>query len=311
MTDRTECVQCGQPTVVTVGRAAGREACRTCQAVIRCRSAGRLRLAARLGPLDASALVRPVFRQSWWRAAYRRRLDHALSTVPLYRERSAPWQPPAEPLTAEDLELNEYRICPFSRPWNPRREPSLWTGRPEGLSEVLRTTRALRAVRTVLEFREALVDWPRLGLVGYGTLLSDRARVRSDRWRLYHNLGVLDGARGPVAIVGGSVDLESLRSGMSAGPTAPITWLACRALGDGPGTELALVRDRHLGYVAARDPRCGAVHVNWRSYYVRPIDGGLVWTDLRRSRPTLVDVYAGPGWKLATCPEHRVPALVP
>jgi hypothetical protein len=82
------------------------------------------------------------------------------------------------------------------------------------------------------------------------------------------------------------------------------------ALVETPASEAMLLHDPRLGYVAARNGDCGVTHVNWRDYHVRTLGDRLAWTDLRRSRPTLVDVVAGSGWDLDECPHHHVPALV-
>ncbi|MFC0623267.1 hypothetical protein [Kribbella deserti] len=151
----------------------------------------------------------------------------------------------------------------------------------------------------ILEVRDSLLDRQRLGHHPYGVLLSANAEVPSEQWRAEHNARIVEQASGRgLAVVGASADLVELEGVVERG-----------ALEGPPTTGAALLHDPWLGYVAARARRCDVLHVNWRDYHVRAEGDALAWTDLRRSRPTLVDVLAGSGWDLGDCPHHHVPAL--
>jgi hypothetical protein len=143
------------------------------------------------------------------------------------------------------------------------------------------------------------LDRRALGGHRYGVLLSPRAVVRSEQWRTEYNNRVLAGASavGRSVVVVGSIVAEG-------------NLIERAALAETPASGALLLHDPWLGYVAARNGDCGVMHVNWRDYHVRMLGDRLAWTDLRRSRPTLVDVVAGSGWDLGECPHHHVPALV-
>lgn len=292
MTEQIDCPQCGSSpsTIIATTSTGQRSTCRRCDAVF---SVGALRPAA-------SIALPKTFRQSAWQSTYRRRLAHAVAAVPLYRERSAPWRQPARPLRVAELAGSEVRICPFSRPWNPQREPPLWIERPDNLLTALRTTGHLGRGTVILETRDSLLDRRALGGHRYGVLLSSHAMVRSEQWRTEYNGRVLAAASrfGRNVVVVGT-------SAVAHGNLIERT-----ALVETPAPGAVLLHDPWLGYLAARNGDCGVLHVNWRNYHVRMLGDQLAWTDLRRSRPTLVDVVAGSGWDLRDCPHHHVPALV-
>lgn len=245
-------------------------------------------------------LLPPTFRRRSWEAAYRRRSARAAASVPLYRERATPWLQPVKPLSVTDLDGNESRICPISRPWDPRAGASLWIESPRNLLGAVRTARPkLPRDAVVLEVRDALLDRRVLGPHRYAVLLSSRAVVRSEQWRMEYN----------ARIVARATEASEHLVVVGSGGDAPKDLIERAALLGPPAAGAAIVHDPRLGYLAARAHRCGVLHVNWRDYHVRVLENRLAWTDLRRSRPTLVDVLAGPGRYLGECPRHQVPAL--
>lgn len=247
-----------------------------------------------------------------WDSGYRRRLRLAVRTVPFYREL---WQPDSagdRTVSVSELDGEEFRLCPFVRPWRASREPTLWSGDPIVLRDALRSTGKLPANGTVLEFRRALVDWRWLGVNGpdFGALLSEDALVATESVRDQHNQRTLEAATesGPVLLVGTH---EQLATARKWNVTSEPRELARQPVTAAADRSSLLVHDDHLGYLAGRHPECGELHVNHRHFYVRQTATGLAWTGLRRSRPTLVDVLAGGRWTLAGCAQHGVPVLVP
>jgi hypothetical protein len=247
-----------------------------------------------------------------WDSGYRRRLRLAVRTVPFYRELWQPGNGDNRTVSVTALDGEEFRLCPFVRPWRASREPTLWSGDPIALRDVLRMTGKLPAYGTVLEFRQALVDWRWLGLNGpdFGVLLSNDAPVAEDSLRDRHNRLTLRtaAAEGPVLLVGTPEQLAAARKWDVTGDLRPLVRQPVTAAAD---RSCLLVHDEHLGYLAGRHQECGEFHVNRRHFYVRRTAAGLAWTGLRRSRPTLVDVRPGGRWTLAGCARHGVPILVP
>jgi hypothetical protein len=279
-------------------------------------------LAARRRALDHRR-----FDPSTWERRRRRRVDRAFAEVLLYREQWAvAGRVLDEPtrVRAADLAEELYRLCPIARPWNPTREPSLWIGSPSQLRDVLTLAEVLdpdRPDRPVLEVRQAVVDWPRLGRWGppYAALLGPTAPVADEARRraLALPAWTLALAHGGAIVVGSTDERAAFRAEAQAVLGGiDLRWdevdrasLAAAAESSEPGP--LVVQDPYLGYLAARLPSCGRVHLLWSDVHCRETPGGLVFTRLRTSRPTLVNIIpVDPGFtRVAHCPTHGTPIL--
>ncbi|MEU6999085.1 hypothetical protein [Nonomuraea sp. NPDC046570] len=235
------------------------------------------------------------FRPRAWETAYRRRRRRALTEVPYYREHGVRPTPIAELLP----EL--YRLCPLARPWRPEREPSLWIGDPGPLRDALVSAGLLRRGLPVLEVREALVDWRRVGPAPYATVLAPDADTGGPARRpgLLQAPAELASAAGGALLVGGAAELDRLEPELGV----PVT----RVTRSG-GAGGLLLYDRWLGYLGTWREECAAYHLNWRRFHARRTPGGVSLTALDRRRPTLVDVLAGLP-TMVVCAAHGRPAV--
>lgn len=250
------------------------------------------------------------FARGRWDSSYRRRSRLAMSTVPFYRERWRPGAGQDQTTPVEELNGAEFWLCPFVRPWLASREPSLWSGNPAATRDAVQIACDFPSNCTVVEFRRALIDWPWLGVTGprFAVLLSADAPAAVESRRDAHNLLTLEraAARGPVVLIGTPPEIDAAKSWVDFA----LLSLARQSVSAHADASCQLIHDEHLGYVAARDRRCGELHVNTRHFYVRAGVGGLAWTAVRQSRPTLVDIRLGGSWTLSSCASHDVPALV-
>lgn len=221
--------------------------------------------------------------------AYRRVVRHAFARVPFYRDQwvaaGRALDEPA-PVPSAALAGQEHRLCPFARPFDPSREPSLWI---EGsLREALSVVGAPRRV-PVLEVRQAVLDRRR-----YGVLLSEDALVVDETRRRELNAEALGRASRVVVV------------GESAPPLPGVEVTLLRRVTLGHAEDGDLVHDPHLGYFAAR-ASCGRIHLLGRRFHAQGHPPAL--TALRSRRPTLVAVIPDdPGQtRLASCAEHGTP----
>jgi hypothetical protein len=234
---------------------------------------------------------------------YRRVVRLAFREVTFYRSQCAAAgrlldEPVPTPTTA--VPDPPYELCPFRRPWRPDRDLPLWTPDPRQLVGALRIARLLPASGTVVEVRRALVDLPRLTRrVRYAVLLGDDA-VAADRRAT--NAATLAAVSAPVLLVG--------PAGWPEPVTVPRADLASVADGSAPAGPL-LLHDPTLGYLGARHPDCGGLHVDTGLVHVAARAGRLAFSLLRRRRPTLLAmVPPGAGdLRLAACGRHRTPVL--
>ncbi|MEO5876429.1 MAG: hypothetical protein ABIS86_16450 [Streptosporangiaceae bacterium] len=239
-------------------------------------------------------------------SAYRQAADRAFRRVPFYREQ---WAVAGRvlahprPVPSTDLAGELFRLCPLGRPWRPGAEPSLWIGDRAALRQAVGL---VSHARTVLEIRDACLDWTSLGRgVRYGFVLPPGADTVDEDRRLLlnHRAETLTGAS---VLVGTPQDLSVVRL-----EAEPVPRLSLGAALSGEGA--ALVHDRCLGYFAARPSSCGRLHLLWRRFHLRVDDAGTpMVTDLRRSRPTLVNVVpaGAPPVSVGHCPTHDGPVIM-
>ncbi|GAA4202971.1 hypothetical protein GCM10022252_59880 [Streptosporangium oxazolinicum] len=279
--------------------------------------------------------------------AYRAAVARAFATVPHYREMWADARTVLDdpaPLPASDLDDLLPTLYPFAAPHLPRGDVVPWLGEPGELYDALRLTGVHRSDRPLFEVRTALLDWRRLGprRGRYAVLLCANAEtadpgLRSAGIRAFHDArepGLL-GDPGQVEELRGDHtgdvrvflrrSLDSLDSlglpgeqgeqavppgsgprGRDAGAGEP--WGRDR---DG-GRPAEVLWDARLGYLGARHRECGRVHTNWRRVHVRPHASGPLFTALRRTRPTLVNIVppGTAGLVPGLCPRHGTPVLV-
>ncbi|GAA3018485.1 hypothetical protein [Streptosporangium longisporum] len=274
-----------------------------------------------------------------WRAgerAYRAAVARAFATVPHYREMwadaGAVLDDPA-PLPAAGLDDLLPTLYPFAAPHLPRTDVVPWLGEPGELYEALRLTGVHRSDRPLFEVRTALLDWRHLGprRGRYAVLLCEHAetadpKLRPAGIRAFHD------AREP-GLLGDPGQVEELRRDH----TGDVRVFLRRSLGelhehavpsgsgprtgdaDGPrggdqggGRPAEVLWDARLGYLGARHRECGRMHTNWRRVHVRPHATGPLFTLLRRTRPTLVNVVppGTAGLVPELCPRHGTPVLV-
>jgi hypothetical protein len=242
-------------------------------------------------------------------SSYRRVAARAFRRVPFYREQWAvagrTLEDP-EPVPADALTDQLFRLCPLGRPWRPGAEPSLWI---EDRTALRQAVRMVSDVRTVLEVRSSFLDRTSLGRgVRYAVVLPPGADTVDEERRRTLN-------RRAETLPGGSVLIGSPRELAAVGDEiagAPVPRLSLRAALD--GDAVALVHDRRLGYYAARRPSCGRLHLLWRRFHLRLDDEGTpMITDLHRTRPTLVNIVpaGAPPISAGHCPDHDGPVLTP
>jgi hypothetical protein len=235
---------------------------------------------------------------------YRRAVRRAFREVTFYRSQCAAAgrlldEPVPTPTTA--VPDPPYELCPFRHPWRPDRDLPLWTPDPRQLVGALRIARLLPAGGTVVEVRRALVDLPRLTRrVHYAVLLGDDA-VAADRCGT--NAATLKAVRAPVFLVGPASWPDPV--------SVPRVDLAAVADGSAPAGPL-LLHDPTLGYLGARHPDCGGLHLNTGLVHAAARDGRLAFSLPRRRRPTLLAMVP-PGaenLRLTACARHGTPVLL-
>ncbi|MEU6711319.1 hypothetical protein ABZ897_07525 [Nonomuraea sp. NPDC046802] len=249
------------------------------------------------------------FSAARWERAYRRMVRSAFSQVPFYRDqwvRAGRALDEPLPTPCADLTGQLHRLCPFAEPYDPGAEPSPWIGSAGDLRAVLVTSGA-DGRAPVLEVRRAMLDRRRLGLSRrYGVLLASGAKVMHERRRRELNEPALKLAAtaGRAVVVGEREAVAEFLPALADIETRVVT----RAELTGAGQN-DLVHDPYLGYFAAR-AGCGHVHLLWRRFYARVVDGGsLAVTALLRRRPVLVDVMPDGVVTLSRCPVHGTPIL--
>lgn len=262
-----------------------------------------------------------------WRARrrYRRAVRWAFARVTFYREQ---WAAAGEVLAApvptrlETLPQPPHTLVPFSRPWLPDREPSLWTPSLRPLARALRAA-GCRDRAPVLEVRESLADHDRLpGVVlrrgtPYRALLSVAAVVASAEHRAALNreaLSVLD-ATGTGWVVAGPDELAALPE-VGDSRLRLVRRLPVAAAGDTGAADLtgpAVLYEPMLGYLGARVPDCGQLHLDTPRVYPRERDGLLTLSLPADRRPVLLDLVPAGAERVAVaaCPHHGTSVLRP
>ncbi len=254
------------------------------------------------------------FSETWYEAAYRRRIDLAFATVPYYREiwavacerRTVP--PPLRAIAVDD---SLQRLYPIGAP--PRHDFPPGTGEPGALFDALRMTGTLPAGWHVFEIRESLLDWTQLAPgVDYTALLAQCATAQPEARSHGENRFRAASQR---VLVGSTAQLTEYAAvwGPKRGTRAYVRgdWRLDLAT-DVPACGL-LLHDRHLGYSGARTQSCGFLHVNWKRYYVRQGNDSPLFTALQGNRPMLVE-FAPPGahaFSVNRCRVHGTPVLLP
>ena len=269
-----------------------------------------------------------AFRSDRWEQRHRAACARAFADVPFYREQ---WASAGRqlsepvPVRASDLRQELFRLCPLGSPWDPRHEPTLWTGELAGLAAALSAAGSLPRRSPVLEVRASAVDWTRFGRAGapYGFLLSRDADVEGDGARTALQLGAVKLAvdHGRAVVVGPRDEVpEIVRAVDAAIAPVALDWSvvhrvtlaeAAAAAGAERPPEPEIVYDPFLGYVAARNPECGEVHLLWERIHVKVSPDGLLYTRLSGRRPTLVNVLpVDPGFSaVGRCALHGTPVL--
>lgn len=286
----------------------------------------RMQVNLRLGSEAIHRRMRLAFRQDRWDARHRLACVRAFREVPFYREQWAyARRELSEPLavTAGELQRELFRLCPLRSQWDPRREPTLWTGESGVLANALTLAGADWPRIPVLEVREAAVDWTHIGhRRPYAFLLSPDADVGGDGRRLALQLAALKLAvdHGRAIVVGSSTELVELLPEVERAlapvvvawsPVHRVTLMQAASGSDVDGP--AVVHDPFLGYIAARVRDCGRFHVLWDCVHAKLSPSGILFTRLRGRRPMLVNVLpVETGFSdVRCCPSHGTPVLVP
>lgn len=259
------------------------------------------------------------------RRHYRRAVRWAFARVTFYREQLAAAgtvlaEPPPTPVA--EIPDPPHTLCPFSRPWSAEREPSLWTPTLHPLARALRAA-GCRGRSPVLEIRDSLLDRGRLPRTAgrtiwpaaYRVLLSSTAAVPSPEHRAALNreaMAVVD-AGGAGWLVGAPEELAALPEGGDP-RLRPVHRLPVAAVADGAhsanGDAPLLLHEPVLGYLGARVPGCGEVHLDDR-VYARERDGVVTFSLPRSRRPVLLEMVP-PGAdrvSVGACPRHGTPSL--
>jgi hypothetical protein len=256
-----------------------------------------------------------------WEETFRRVVTRAFHEVPFYREQWAVAGrvlPEPEPVQSRELIDQLFRLCPLSRPFRPAREPSLWTGELRGLRAAAQLTTGAPRGTLLLEVREAMLD-RRMGGPRYGVVLPPGARTAGEgrRCALNRIAATLAARAGRALVVGSPQELAEVLPELRAAAGRPagleLIGVPRMTLGQAVRERQApmLAHDPCLGYVAARVPTCGRIHLLWREFHARADGGAVTVTALRRRRPTLVNVIPADSTRLTRriCPEHRSPVI--
>jgi|GEM_PF-5352554 len=266
------------------------------------------------------------FSAARWERAYRGIVKTAFLRVPFYRDQwvsagRALAEP--EPTPSAALAGQLHRLCPFARPFDASREPSLWIDEGRELRDALGLV-DVPSRTPVLEVRAATLDrrvLPRGALPGwavptwigprYGVLLPPGAKVLNESRRRALNADALHIAAeaGRAILIGERAALDALLpelDGVQAHIVERMT--AARAV---RSEGARVVHDPHLGYFAASATTCGRIHLLWRHFHSHLAGRTLTVTALRRTRPTLVNVIPNDPGSLITivCPEHGTPIV--
>lgn len=256
---------------------------------------------------------------------YRRAVRRAFARVTFYREQcAAAGRLLTEPVPTPAAELPQppHTLCPIARPWSAQREPSLWTPTLRPLARALRMAGCRRGL-PVLEVREALLDHarlPRLQLLragpAYRVLLSPSAVVASAARRRELNrdaLAVVEAAGGgwvvgdPDELAGAPEAAGELLRPVPRLPVGAAARAAAAEMAGGP----AVLYEPMLGYLGARVPACGSLHLDHRRVHARVREGTLTLSLPGSRRPTLLDIVP-PGAdavRLGRCGRHGTPVL--
>ncbi|RFU41422.1 hypothetical protein DZF91_11980, partial [Actinomadura logoneensis] len=173
-------------------------------------------------------------------------------------------------------------------------------------------SRVVGGALPVLEVGPSMLDRRTLGRGRpYAVVLPPSADVVDESRRRALNARAVELATGRGAVVvGGEEELAAVLPELgSAEPLVPLPRASAAAALAMSGPVVA--HDPALGYLAARHPGCGKLHLLWRHHHARVVDGVLEVTSLRRRRPTLCAVVPADsdGVTVGRCPDHDVPTL--
>ncbi|WP_026414415.1 hypothetical protein [Actinomadura oligospora] len=247
-----------------------------------------------------------------WEAARRRAVARAFSEVPYYREQwAAAGRRLDEPAPAASAGLADqlFRLCPLGSPFRPTREPSLWLAETATLRAALAVAAPSRL--PVIEAGPSMLDRRTLDRGRpYAVILPPGADVVDESRRRALNERAVGLAAGSGAVVVGARDeLDAVLPEIIA--PSLITVVRASAAEAITTSGPVVAHDPALGYLAARHPACGALHLLWRHHHARVVDGVLQVTSLRRRRPTLCSVvpHDSGGVTVDRCHAHDTPTL--
>jgi hypothetical protein len=249
-----------------------------------------------------------------WRAAYRRAVQDAFATVPLYREhwalagRTDPVLVPGMlgrdggAVAAAEIARRVADLVPLdggAAELDPVRGlgcvlPAL----PEGALVVVLAETGVRAPADLAPgVRGCVLDPDRLPADRDAAAVAEIVRLL--------RLG------GAVVAVGTDKQLARLVETLPADDVVALRHLPVRTLDQLDAGPHGLLHDPLLGFLGSFR-ECGRWHVDWRRVYVRETTGGLAFTLSRQRSPRLVDVLAGDGvaGRVAWCPRHATPVVL-
>lgn len=250
---------------------------------------------------------------------YRRAVRWAFARVPFYRDQCAvagQLLSEPEPTPLASVPQPPHTLCPFSRPWRPDREPSLWTPDLRPLARSLAMA-GCRDRRPVLEVRESLLDHTRIrrgpAAAPYRVLLSATAAVASDEHRERLNREALSVVPpgGTAWLVAGPAELATV-PGASDPRLRPVRRLPVAAVADGDLPDgPAVLYEPMLGYLGAVVPDCGRAHLDTPRVYARRRGQAVTFSLPYSRRPLLLDLVPPGADRVALerCPRHGTTVL--
>jgi hypothetical protein len=251
-----------------------------------------------------------------WRLAYRRMVNSAFRTVPLYREQWA-LRGRTDPVLVRDrtgvhsgaVRMNDVLrrmvdLVPLAG-GSDRTDPT------RGLGPVLSVGRSLHRndFVAVLDAKDTPRPWD-LPRGVRGRVLDPESEQTESAW-----LDLTNALRrnGTVVAVGADKQLAELVAVLPAELTVRLDVVARRELSEldsGQNGQNGLLHDRTLGYLGGlRD--CGRWHLDWQRVYARETDAGLAFTLLRQHSPRLVDILVPGAASVGRCPRHGTPVVTP
>ncbi|HEX6869995.1 MAG TPA: hypothetical protein VF163_02765, partial [Micromonosporaceae bacterium] len=146
----------------------------------------------------------------------------------------------------------------------------------------------------------------------YRVLLGPAAVVSSPARRDELNTAALANLPGRGAwLVGHPDELGTELQRLPAGTLHAVHRLPIGEIARATEAVPTVVHDEVLGYLGARDPRCGWVHVDHRRVHARERGGVVAFSLPASRRPVLLDLVPDRAdtVRLAACPRHDTPIL--